>query len=312
MKHYSKTIVTGVCFIALLLVATKSASAQCTTCAPAATPVVAYSPVVQSTVTYEPYNGWYLGKWLDNWRMRRWGYARPTAVTATTVGYAPYTAGYAPYTASYTPYTASYTPVSYSTPYVTAYAPLGQRQVLMRPVVVGSPVVTSGCTTCAAPAPCSSCDPCSACSSCPTYSSSAIQSSYVEPACPSCAGGSSITYSTPSNSSQMAAPSLTPQEAAPLRSDYPPASNDVTPPKDPGPEGSDSSTYFEAPKLFIPGDRTANNNASQNKPINRSPSVDVWTAVYTKPVATDNISTTAAERSQAEIDAEGWHSVPAK
>ncbi|WP_148073211.1 hypothetical protein [Bythopirellula goksoeyrii] len=112
----------------------------------------------------------------------------------------------------------------------------------------------------------------------------------------------------------MSAPALTPQEAAPLRSDYPPASDpasdDVVPQNDPGP--SESSTYFEAPKLFNPQDRTAQNNSNRAKPINRSPSVDVWTAVYSKPVTTDNISTTTTKRSQAEIDAAGWHSVPAK
>ncbi|TWU28163.1 hypothetical protein Pla144_14500 [Bythopirellula polymerisocia] len=107
----------------------------------------------------------------------------------------------------------------------------------------------------------------------------------------------------------MSAPSLTPQEAAPLRSDYPPESDDVTPSSDPGPAGSESSTYFEAPKLFNPQDRTAQHETA--KPINRSPSVDVWTAVYSKRVATDNISTTTAPRSQAEIDAAGWHSLPA-
>lgn len=324
-----KTLLASVCFVALLQITANSASAQCNTCAPAATPIVAYSPVVQSTTTYEPYRGWYLGKWLDNMRMRRWGYSEPTTVTATTVGYVPTTAAYAPYTAGYTPYTASYTPytvnnympVSYSTPYVTAYAPLGQRQALMRPVVVGSPVVSSGCATCSAPAPCSACSSCDPCSSCAgsvqaaTYSAPA---SYSTPACSSCSGsGSSITYSTPSSSSsssQMSAPALTPQEAAPLRSDYPPASDpasdEVVPQNDPGP--SESSTYFEAPKLFNPQDRTAQNNSNRAKPINRSPSVDVWTAVYSKPVTTDNISTTTTKRSQAEIDAAGWHSVPAK
>ncbi len=313
MKQLLKSAVVGACLGAICLVTTNSTSAQCSTCP---TPVVAFQPVVQpTTVTYTPVTGWYPGRMLDNWRMRRWGFSAPVAVTSvapTTVGFAPTTVGFAP-TSTFVPQTVGFAPVTTvgfapmatSVNHVTAFAPLGQRQVLMRPVVVESPVISSGCTTCAAAVPCSTCSSCEPCSN--------------------CASGSSITYASPSTSSpmpssQMSAPSLTPQEAAPLRTEYPPASNDVTPPansdvnppNDPGPAGSGSrsSTYFEAPKLFNPQDRTAQDEAA--KPINRAPSVDVWTAVYSKPVTTDNISTTTTQRSQAEIDAAGWHSVPAE
>lgn len=328
MKQLLKSAVVGACLGTLCLVTTSSASAQCSTCP---TPVVAFQPVVQpTTVTYTPVTGWYPGKMLDNWRMRRWGFSAPVAVTSvapTTVGFAPTTVGFAPTTVGFAPTTVGFAPTSTFVPqtvgfapvttvgfapmatsvnHVTAFAPLGQRQVLMRPVVVESPVISSSSLTSASITPCSTCSSCEPCSH--------------------CASGSSITYAGPSTtspmpSSQMSAPSLTPQEAAPLRSEYapasreqdvtPPAKSDVNPPNDPGPAGSGSrsSTYFEAPKLFNPQDRTAQDEAT--KPINRAPSVDVWTAVYSKPVTTDNISTTTTQRSQAEIDADGWHSVPA-
>ena len=246
-RYILPKVVSGLCCLALFAASEGVAQAQCDTCA---TPVVAYQPVaVQPTVTYTPYTGWYPGKWLDNMRMRRYGYSAPTTYTAAyapyTASYAPtYSSTYAPYAASYAPYSASYAP-SYSTsyyaptsmysPYVTAYAPLGQRQVLMRPVVVASPVISGGCNTCAAlESPCSTCEAapaCSACSGSAAYAGSVEPATYVEPACSSCAAGSgSVTYPAPSGSSQMAAPSLLPQEAAPQQSNYPP----ITPPVTPG------------------------------------------------------------------------------
>lgn len=291
----------------MFLACGQTALAQCGTCA---TPFVAYQPVVQPTVTYTPDTGWYPGKLFDTWRLRRYGYnTTPATYTATyapyTASYVPYTAGYAPYSASYQPYSVGYAPAvattSYYAPYVTAYAPLGQRQVLMRPVVVNS-IVSSGCSACAAAAPCSSCDSCSSCSSC---AGGVAQASYVEQPCSSCAAGSTTySYSTPSSSSQMAAPALTPQEAAPLRSNYPPEqqhSPDVTPP-DPGPESSNSSTYLEPPKLFSPRDRTA-----RNERVNHAPSVDVWNAVYSRSVNAENVSTASSTADAAD----GWQSVPA-
>lgn len=282
--------------------------AQCSSCA---TPVVAYQPVSQATVTYEPYAGWYPGKLLDRLRMRRWGYTAPVAYTATQT---PYTASYVPYTASYTPYSvgySSYSTTSYSRPYVTAYAPLGQRQVLMRPVVVSSPVVASGCTTCSYEAPCSACSSCDACSACSSCDSCAAQPSYAAPACPSCASGASTYtdsgYSAESTSGGMSAPALTPQEAAPYESQYPKESEKPSSEKDPGPvEESESNSLYdiEAPQLFGHGDRTARRN-----PVNRSPSVDVRNAVYKMPAEYQSTSS-VSRQSAAPAGADGWHSVP--
>ena len=356
MKRYSKFPVLVALGAALVAVAwATSSTAQCTTCA---TPVVAYSPVVApaTTVTYTPADtGWYPGKLLDTWRMRRWGYTTgATAVTAAyaptySVGYAPtytaayaptYTAAYAPsYTAAYSPYTASYAPAvtttSYSTPYVTSYAPL-TRSVAMRPVVVQSPVVAAASVVSSACTPC--CEPVSPCSSCAPATTVVEQATYTAaPApCVGCAQGSSVTYAQQApvaSSGQTGQPQLTPQEAAPLQSNYP----DVTPPQnngtnnsqlnnaapqqqqqqrpDPGPaeqNSSDASTYFEAPALFSPGDRTAQQPTV--KPANRAPTVDVWNAVYRGTGANDNVSTashTSSAPTQAEIDAQGWSSVPA-
>jgi hypothetical protein len=103
----------GLSLVALGLAWGETALGQCGTCA---TPVVAYQPVtVQPTVTYTPDTGWYPGKLLDSWRLRRYGYnTAPATYTAT---YATYTAAYAPYSAGYTPYSAGYLP------YSVGYAP---------------------------------------------------------------------------------------------------------------------------------------------------------------------------------------------
>ncbi|MCH8840745.1 MAG: hypothetical protein IH831_08750, partial [Planctomycetes bacterium] len=61
------------------------------------------------------------------------------------------------------------------------------------------------------------------------------------------------------------------------------------------PEG-DSSTYFEAPKLFDPRDRTANR-----------PSVGVHNAVYRQQVTNQ----AASHVPVSEVDANGWYAVSA-
>jgi hypothetical protein len=344
MKRYLKfPVVFTLCLALVAVIYAPRVNAQCSTCP---TAVVAYSPVVApaTTVMYQPADtGWYPGKLLDTWRLRRWGYTAPTAVTTAyaptySVGYAPtYTAAYAPtYTAAYAPtYTAAYAPAvattNYSMPYVTSYAPLGQREVVMRPVVVASPVVSAAPVIASACSACSACEvaaPCSACA--PTMVVEQATYAAAPAPCVGCAQDSSITYAqqAPSTSSgQTSQPALTPQEAAPLRSNYP----DVVPQQnngsqnngtqqqhqhqDPGPAAeqnpSNSSTYFEAPALFIPGDRTAQQETV--KPVNRAPSVDVWNAVYHGPASNDSVSNTsfkAPTRTQAEIDAEGWSTIP--
>ena len=310
---------TGLALVAVLGLTVQTVSAQCAVC-PAPTvayrPVttVAYQPVVaqpvvaQPVVAYKPYTGWYPGKLLDQWRLRRYGVTN-TAAPA-------YTAAYAPATVT-TNYVTSYAPLASTTAarpimQTSFFAPTVQtvaRPVLLRPVVVARPVVAACCPTgvsqaaYAAPAP--------ACAACATGTS---VPSYSAPSYPS--GGASVGPPTPQ-------PQLSPSEPTPSSSRYrsqrptspSPAQgsgardngsnhNDAQKPDvypSPEPE-SDSSTYLEAPKLFHPkGDRTASR-----------PSVEVWNAVYHKPVATSAVSQsheTPSSRTQAEIDAEGWYAV---
>jgi hypothetical protein len=336
MKRFTKfSLVFAVCFAMLAIVAAPVANAQCNTCA---TPVVAFSPVVApatTVTTFQPADtGWYPGRLLDTWRMRRWGYTNPVAVTTTTAPTwttaMPVTAAMPvttmmPVTSTAVVQTANFAPTSFSTPIVTSFAPLGQRQVLMRPVIVQQPVVaampviSSGCSTCSA---CEVAAPCSSCAA----STVVEQASFAAaPApCANCAQGSAITYAdqpaAAMRSGETSQPTLTPQEAAPLQSRYP----DVTPPTntnnstqqpDPGPaaenKATESSSYFEAPALFIPGDKTAQQETI--KRANRAPSVDVWNAVYRGPEGGELSRTSykVETRTQAEIDADGWSSVPA-
>lgn len=264
-----------------------AAHAQCDTCA---TPTVAY---YQPTVAYQPVTtqlvrtGWYPGRLFDRMRMRRWGVS--TAATRTyAVGYAPYTAAYTPYTAAY-----AYAPTSYTAayrPFVTSFAPLARttfynpavttvaRQVVMSPVV--SACNACGCDPCARPvcgvsqavygAPVSGCFTCAAGTSIPTFS-----------------GGPTVGPTTPQ-------PQLAPDEGIPDSSPWESQrqeSNGTT--IDPLPE-SDSSTYFEAPKLFNPRDRTANR-----------PSVDVHNAVYRQQVTNHAASHVPASK----VDTNGWYAV---
>jgi len=336
-------VLAGLVLVAMILVHTDSASAQCATC-PA--PTVAYSPVVaQPTVAYRPYTGWYPGKWLDQWRMRRAGVAAP--VPAYTAAYAPtYTAAYAPtYTAAYAPsYAPSYT-AAYR-PYVTSFAPLSapvaapcntctqtayypMMQTLARPVLL-RPVVAPACNTCDS---CCSTDVSQAAYTAPAYAGPA----YTEPACSGCAGGSvspaapPISYGSPNSYSSPDVGPPTPQprlqpEPAPQGSGYksnrPAAEGDhghglETPANgggvdpldeyDPGPTDEvDPSTYFNAPHLLDPSDQTAFRTSS------RKPTVNVWQAVYRKQATKREVSQTSARgtrppvRTQAEIDADGW------
>jgi len=286
-------VLVGVVSAAASVGTAPAAHAQCDTCA---TPTVAY---YQPTVAYQPVatqqvrTRWYLGRFFDRWRMRRWGVS--TAAVPTYA--ATYTAGYAPNTAAYTPYRAAYAyaPTSYTAayrPFVTPFAPLTRtafyypaattvaRQVVMSPVV--SACDACGCDPCARPAcgvsqavygaPVSGCSTCAAGTSVPTFS-----------------GGPTVGPATPR-------PELAPNEGVPDSSFYESQrqeSNETT--IDPLPE-SDSSTYFEAPKLFDPRDRTANR-----------PSVDLHDAVYRQQVTNHAASHVPA----SEVDANGWYAVSA-
>jgi len=304
-------------FVAMASMAADSANAQYSTCS---TPTVAYQPVIAqpvATTQYQvaQYAGWYPGKLLDRWRLRNYGLGNYGMAAPVAPTYTPYTASYAPYTASYPTYTAGYTP------YVTAYAPL-RRTVVARPIiqtsyyaaspcsscvqtvarpVVLSPVVHAGCSTCAVP----NCGGCSACSTIPMGVS---QATFNQPAgCSGCATSPAIPSYSPAPSLAPSSPSrtvgpptpqpqLSPSEPAPARSNYP----DPSPQKD-----LDTSTSFESPQLFDPNDRTAQRLSSDG------PTVGVWNAVYHKSTA-GQIKQTRGKpaRTQAEIDAEGWQSIP--
>jgi hypothetical protein len=329
MKRDTKfPVVFALCVAACLACATE-VSAQCSTCPQQ---VVAFSPVVApatTVTTFQPADtGWYPGRLLDTWRMRRWGFNAPTAVTTTvapTWSTAMPVTTMMPITTTAIPQTVGFAPMAtttFATPHITSFAPLGQRQVLMRPVIVQSqmvaatPVISSGCSACSA------CEVAAPCSSCAAAAPVVEQATFAAPAaqapCSNCAQGSQVIYSDTSASVggvQTPQPELAPGEGVgSSNSNYP----NVEPPKnpqytDPGPttpgstttDKASESTYLEPPALYIPQDRTAQQTA---KPVNRAPSVNVWNAVYREPI---NVEQTSTGKSQAEIDAAGWSSVPA-
>ena len=329
-----RLLVAGMVLVALSWVVAGDASAQCSTC-PVST--VAYQPAVaQPTVAYQPYTGWYPGKWLDQWRLRRAG------VTATapaySAAYAPsYTAAYAPsYTAAYAPSYTAYTS-AYRRPYVTAYAPLSYaaaapcntctqtvaRQVLLRPVV-------------AAPV-CNTCDYTPSCGCDAGVSQATYTEPYGAPGCSGCDGGGSVSSnplpSTHSHDSgnydsgnhgnsgsygqQTRQPDFSPVVPALEKSRYDsrrPLGESKTQEgdteadvektfDDPRPETDvDSSTYYynaprlNAPRLLDPSDRTARNVKTRSYKQTHKPTVDVWTAVYRGPAKHRNVSTISSRR----------------
>jgi hypothetical protein len=124
-------------------------------------------------------------------------------------------------------------------------------------------------------------------------------------------------------STEGPAPEIAPGESvSPERTFQKPTTNGGTAPQqDPGPtgetppatppangEGTDAlddvlnggdtdSTYFEAPKLFNPKDRTATRVT-----------VPVWQAIYERPVAHRQASNGPITAAQAQRDAAGWTS----
>jgi hypothetical protein len=258
--------------------------------------------------------------------------AYPT--TAYYAGYAPaYTAAYRPaYTVGYatTSYAApmSYAaPTSYAAPapacptcpsYSASYAPVQQ-------VTVQS-ACPSGCAPCTAGASYVPQQSYSGQSGAYGVQAESYGASAGSPSCcqPAASGAQPATYTAPSPSgpaptpalqrtfeAQNAAPSLDPTTSVPERqqdAQRPPTNdaNDTQQPIQPEPaeeNGFDpykveeeNSTYFQAPKLFDPSDRTARRNVAP-----------VVTAVYQKPADAPN-STSAQPISlqQAELDAMGW------
>jgi hypothetical protein len=320
------------------------ASAQCSSCG---TPTVAYAPataIVAPTVV--AYDGWYPGRMLDRWRLRRW--SAPVAAPAYTAAYAPYTAAYAPYTAAYAPavtstaWTAAYAPYTAAyTPYVSAYAPLQSAvvqtsympvashescsscaQTVYRPAELSPVVADLGCTACAAPA-------CSGCSACSYDSSAAVTVAAPPAGCASCAAeagqiissgpaGAAVPSNLNTGREQTPQPGLGVDEPIPDASQYdtnrPPAtSSDAGTPSgsgavDPGPAPEETNT--DSSTYFdAPHLLQPGNDRTAHRPT-----VDVHHAVYRQPARATKASVTTVAKpvsapSQAELDAEGWASV---
>ena len=324
----TREVIAGFVLMATAVMLHNNAHAQCSTCA---TPTVAYQPVaVQPATVYQPavtyqYNGWYPGKLLDRMRLRRYGVA-----TAAAPAYSTYTASYAPYTAGYTPYVTAYAPLtrttvahpivqtSYYQPMVAASPCSSCVQTVARPVVL-SPVVTAGCSTCAV-------SPCGGCSACSTIPAEVSPATYTQPACSNCASGQATpSYTTPSLEPTYPSsgpsvgpptpqPQLAPTEPVPSQSNYPKTPengqehdplNHIDPLPREDVDSGETSTYFEAPRLFAPQDRTAKRSNS------KGPTVDVWNAVYHNSTnSAVNQTSHKRSRTQAEIDADGWQAVP--
>jgi hypothetical protein len=249
----------------------------------------AYAPAYTS---YYAGSGWYPGYWLDRVSQSVWG--TPTTYTVAypstyTASYAPaYSVGYA--TAYAAPACSSCSTCSTCT---AGYAPCSTcaTTVTMRPVCE----TACGCTDCS-----STCSSCSGggCSSC--GQTETVVSSGVIPT-----GGSSGVNPPPDLPSDANVPEVrrkpTTEEAdklspGPADENTPAEAPGTTPPAGDATDGT-PSTYFEAPKLFIPNDRTAARVAA---PVRK--------ALYERPVAARQVSTGRITAAQAERDAAGWTS----
>ena len=310
-------------FCAALVLAAGVAPSASAQCCGGGTAVSYYQPAAYtaySPVAYQSYySGWYPGYWLDRVRTRLWG-SPSTYVAAYPSTYAaayPSTvvASYQPaYTASYA---TSYAPASACatcSTYTAGYSPCttcAVQQVTMRPV----------CETCSV-----SCDPCSACSA---YGVS--QTTYQSSGCTTCNGGRpqqggqsgttivvpNGTVVTPGGQQQPmpanggAQPMIGPTEQVPQERTYQRPADENGPNITPEPAGDingspadypngtegNNATFFEAPKLFNPKDRTANRRIAP-----------VRTALYEQPVgyAPAAVVRTKITAQQAAQDATGW------
>ena len=268
----------------------------------------AYSPAAYTSY----YGGWYPGYWLDRIRTRLWG--SPTT----------YVAAYpSTYAASYAPsYSVGYRP-AYSVGYATSYAApaVGCSSCSACPTCPSYSVGYSSCgtcTTCAAPAVsqavyqqpagCASCaTPAAVVAPAPAMAAPAPQG--AAPPAPTPAPQS--TYGTQNG----APPYLSPGATVPERQqetqrpangtqngtqngaqqEIQPEPGNDTNGKDPYDVNGESSTYFQAPKLFDPSDRTAQRSIAP-----------VTTALYEKPVSYRNVSLQRITAEQAQLDAAGW------
>ncbi|MEO2048893.1 MAG: hypothetical protein ABGX16_20235 [Pirellulales bacterium] len=259
---------------------------------------------------------------------------------AYTAGYQPYTVAYAPTsTVAYRPYVTAYAPLTRTVvarPVVqTVYSPVvsagcsgcAMPTATLHPVVgscsmgscsmgscsIGS--VASSCSSCSAgvspavyAAPASSCSSCATTSTGPVYSGSTTNAG--------------ISQTAPQVGPQTPQPSLESQPTTPVTSPYktnrPPA-EDSTPAQVPTPtplpeeKANDTNTTYGAPLQLNPADRSARRLPNRRNQA----SVEVRAAVYQKPISstpadtrlTGQNSMRLKQPTQAEISAEGWHSV---
>ena len=327
MTFNSMRITIAMAALTLPACLTGTASAQCCGGAPTTAfyqpaAYTAYSPVAVQTVN----TGWYPGYFLDRIRTRLFGSPSTyvAAYPSTYVASYPstYVASYpSSYMASYAPtYTSSYS-MGYATSYAapcTSCAPV--QQVTMRPVCA---------TACSPVCPC---DPCSAgavsqagyqesvgCPSCSVASQGALQQGTYGPQ-QGTYGPQQGTYGSQQGSYGMppasgsGQPELAPESQVPQeRIQNRPTTENNQQPIQPAPgndngaedelekvlegDDQDSSTYFEAPKLFNPKDRTALRSTGA-----------VRTALYERPVTYRQVSSAArpVTAEQAKRDAAGW------
>jgi hypothetical protein len=138
------------------------------------------------------------------------------------------------------------------------------------------------------------------------------QASYQTSDCASCGTSYQSTTSTstpdsayaPPQQQQQSQPELAPNESPPAERTF---RKEETPDVTPDPyavpddesdlQDSGSATYFEAPQLFNPSDRSA-----------ARPATPVWQAVYHKPVDERTVATQPVTWQQAQQDAAGWTS----
>lgn len=314
-RQFLKTSSYSIAALSLIALMASVGHAQCGGCeAPALAPTVAYSPVAVAApvtpvapVVYQsavptPRSGWYPGKFIGQLfggigsvfspRPAVPPSAAVVPPTFTTAAYSPtyppsYSVGYAP-----TAYTAGYAPSAYSVGYAPAsYAAVQQTVAYPSPTVTLSPVNDCCCGS-------------SACSAC----SGAVTAGYSAPlgapagGCANCQGGAPATYEQSAVYQQPAftpPPQPQPGFQAPAGPGYPqptPApqlpQNDNTPEQrqsfrpDSNPldvdksnydlnNMDDTTSYFQAPELFNPRDRTTRRPSATTAPV--------WNAVYQQP-----------------------------
>lgn len=300
-----------VMFLGLFLFTLFPASAvqgQCITCASPIScdpcnPCQAISCPVVPTYAYLPAysTGWYPGKLIHEWSMRRQArlaasattYYQPLSQTVPVTTYQPVTTcdpcSGCPVT-SYRPVTALASQTCYIP--TTAYRPTLFRPLFSRPLFGSayySPAVI----------PLSSCNPCAISSSCST--SGYEVASYTEPSScctPTYGGSDSAVSSTYLDGEATPQPQL-PAEPTPVETRKPVEDSGT----DSGTEEKSTdanSAGFEAPRIVDPRERTAHWN-----------SIPVQTAVYHKSVQpySEN-EPQPTPRRPIQPDAAGWYSVP--